>query len=198
MSGRCIGFCKVENCGKRVYARKLCACHNWRIRKYGSLDLLGPTTEDKFWAQVDRSDTNGCWIWNGSTTNAGYGRFHHDNRRSMGAHVFSYMLANGPVPDGKVIDHLCRTPLCVNPGHMEPVTERENILRGTSPSAINARATHCKRGHAFSGDNLILRSDGKHTSRVCRTCMNDKSRRDGAARRIKLRTLANELEANHA
>ncbi len=73
----------------------------------------------------------------------------------------------GPIPDGLYVDHLCRTPACINPAHMELVTNGENVLRGVCPAALNARKTHCKRGHPLDGANLrILVSGGRN----CREC----------------------------
>ena len=80
----------------------------------------------------------------------------------------SYELHVGPIPKGLTVDHTCRNRRCVNPNHMEIVTQKENNARGNSPSAINARKTHCKRGHPFSGDNLYV--DPGRQSRHCRAC----------------------------
>lgn len=94
---------------------------------------------------------SGCWFWMGSATE--YGRLRWDNREAL-AHRISYTLARGPIPDGLQLDHLCRNIRCVNPAHLEPVTNRGNTLRGVNSAAINARKTHCKRGHVLAGDNL--------------------------------------------
>jgi hypothetical protein len=84
------------------------------------------------------------------------------------AHRVAYESVHGPIPPGLVIDHLCRNPACINVEHMEAVSDRVNILRGTSPSAENARKTHCVRGHDLAGDNLrILSTTGE---RVCKAC----------------------------
>lgn len=83
------------------------------------------------------------------------------------AHRAAYELLIAPIPNDKVIDHLCRNPSCVNPDHLEVVTQRENILRGIGPSAIHARKTHCPRGHPYSGDNLYI---SPNRQRRCRTC----------------------------
>lgn len=70
-----------------------------------------------------------CWIWQASTDTKGYGRF-RAMRVHYGAHKFSWELVNGPVPKGLELDHLCRTPACCNPAHLEPVTHEENTRRG--------------------------------------------------------------------
>ena len=78
--------------------------------------------------RYERAD-NGCWIWTGQTTIAGYGQFTR-NRKTIYAHRAMYESEVGPIPEGLVIDHLCRTPSCVNPAHLEPVTNAENVRRG--------------------------------------------------------------------
>jgi hypothetical protein len=94
--------------------------------------------------------------------------------RTWAAHRAAYTLLVAPIPDGLTIDHLCRNTSCVNPAHLEPVTQRENGLRGTSPAAVNARKVECVNGHPLSGDNLHIGTDG---SRRCRICNRNKGRR---------------------
>jgi hypothetical protein len=119
-------------------------------------------------------------MWLGATR-LGYGRVLVSGKMRS-AHRVAYELAIGPIPDGLTIDHLCRNPGCVNPIHLEPVTIRVNILRGSMPAADNARKTHCKNGHPFEGDNLSVLSAGRR--RRCRTCYNAHSRARWAARGV--------------
>lgn len=107
-----------------------------------------------------------CWRWQGTLTNDGYGLVTVGDKKKL-AHRLSYTFFVGPIPDGQEIDHLCRTRNCVNPAHLEPVTHRENVLRGEGLAAQNARKTHCIHGHALSGDNVYVKKSGK---RQCRTC----------------------------
>jgi hypothetical protein len=82
------------------------------------------------------------------------------------SHRVVYEALVGPIPEEAVIDHLCRVRNCVNPDHLEPTTTKVNILRGTTPSADNARKTHCKQGHAFDSKNTAV-YDGHRMCRVC-------------------------------
>jgi hypothetical protein len=91
----------------------------------------------------------------------------------MRAHRVSYVLAHGSIPDGLQLDHLCRNKLCVNPTHLEAVTARENTLRGVSVAAVNAKKTHCPRGHELSGSNLLA----YRKVRSCRACSLEQSAR---------------------
>lgn len=125
----------------------------------------------RFWRNVSKS-ANGCWVWNASRNSDGYGRFMYRGQRGH-AHRFAYEALIGPVPDGLVIDHLCRVRHCVNPAHMEAVTDRVNTLRGVGPSAVNAVKTHCKHGHAFTEANTYVTSRGK---RQCRPCQQQRNR----------------------
>lgn len=111
----------------------------------------------------------GCWLWTRVKTPQGYGLFWNGQRR-VGAHRYSYERFVGPIPTGLTIDHLCRVHSCINPQHLEAVTNRENALRGVSPVAQRARQTHCKRGHEFTPENTYR--VGKH-GRGCRQCSYD-------------------------
>lgn len=115
------------------------------------------------------SDTP-CWEWEGRVAAVGYGRVKADGEWQY-AHRVSYEVFIGPIPEGLVIDHLCRNTTCVNPLHLEPVEQGENVLRGNSPNAINARKTHCVRGHPFDKKNTYIRKDRGY--RECRKCRQD-------------------------
>lgn len=110
--------------------------------------------------------TQFCWEWIAFKNPKGYGHFRF-NGRIIRAHQFSYVLFNGKIPEGLTIDHLCRNKGCVNPGHLEAVTNKINCLRGNSPPAINARKTHCPKGHELFGNNLTFNYLGR---RVCGEC----------------------------
>jgi hypothetical protein len=113
----------------------------------------------RFESKITRQDS-GCWEWTACKIKTGYGRVQMKEGPKL-AHRIIYELLVGPIPEGLTLDHLCRNRSCVNPSHLEPVTMRENCLRGTGPTAINARKTHCIRGH-------ILLLKGKQ--RICKEC----------------------------
>lgn len=115
----------------------------------------------RFWPKVDRRDTEECWLWTSTANNKGYGAFYINGQMRL-AHRFAYELLIGPIPEGLELDHLCRTPLCVNPSHLEPVTHAENMRRGAE---ARGRQTHCKRGH-----DLSLAYVSKKGVRFCRLC----------------------------
>jgi hypothetical protein len=119
---------------------------------------------DRFMSKTDV--TNGCWYWKG-LTQRGYGVF-SIHCRPMRAHRFIYEYCRGKIPKGLVLDHLCRVKNCVNPSHLEAVTDRVNLLRGIGTAAINIRKTHCLRGHPLNGSNLGFQKNG----RKCLTCRN--------------------------
>lgn len=127
---------------------------------------------ERFWSKVNKTDT--CWLWTACITPNGYGLFKYKGKVER-AHRIAYQVDKGDIPKGLVIDHLCRIKHCVNPDHLEAVTQRENVLRGESLAAINARKTHCKRGDKLSGDNLYLDFKGKRYCRICKKAASIKS-----------------------
>lgn len=127
--------------------------------------LLTPAREARFWSNVET--TGSCWYWTGTKGRNGYGMFWAGNRRTA-AHRTAYQLLVGPIPDGLQIDHLCRTRSCVNPDHLEPVTQAENIARGMS-GIKNASKSTCPKGHAYDSTD----TNGR---RRCRECTRETSR----------------------
>jgi hypothetical protein len=131
------------------------------------MNLLGDDRlPPRFWSKVEVDGETGCWLWTASKKRDGYGRFHFGGKNRL-AHRVAYEALVGEIPKGLVTDHLCRVRQCVNPEHLEPVTDRENVLRGDTIIARQVAQTHCVHGHALAGDNVRLhRSRG----RVCRAC----------------------------
>jgi hypothetical protein len=127
---------------------------------------LTPEEFERFWGKVDASGT--CWTWIAGLIPQGYGSFwlRGKTRRS---HKVAYESVVGPVPDGLVLDHICRNRRCVNPDHLRVVTHRENIFAPGSMclAAQNAEKDECLRGHLLSGENLLI-WEGKRSCRICR------------------------------
>ena len=126
---------------------------------------MEPKDLERFTSKYTEDPESGCWVWHGSRTPLGYGRFWFG--RGQQAHRVSYEYHVGPIPEGLHIDHLCRNTSCVNPDHLEPVTPRENILRGIGVSAKNARKIHCPVGHPYTPENTYIAPNG---SRKCKRC----------------------------
>lgn len=110
----------------------------------------------------------GCWLWSRGLLTTGYGSAKRDGR-SRGAHRVAFELYRGPVPDGLVLDHLCQVRCCVNPAHLEVVTNRENVRRGLRSDT----ATHCSRGHSWAEHERRHRNG----RRYCRACHREADRR---------------------
>ena len=111
---------------------------------------------------------SGCWEWSGCLDHHGYSHF-NDKSSGYKGHRFIYSYFFGDIKSNLVLDHLCKNTKCCNPNHLEQVTQRENILRGSSLFAMKAKQTHCKRGHEFNNTNTYYRKDRPNT-RTCRVC----------------------------
>lgn len=145
---------------------------------FGHRRLATPDeAERRFWRKVQKTDE--CWLWQGTRDRRGYGQL-RVNKKSRPAHRISYELLVGPIPVGLVIDHLCRNPSCVNPAHLEAVTDRVNILRGSCLSAQRARQSYCKRGHPLVLTNVYRDKKGR---RFCRTCKAERMKKVGERRK---------------
>ena len=129
--------------------------------------------EVRFWAKVAKPLTgDGCWLWMGHRNQGGYGQV-SVNRHMRQAHRVAYELSVGPIPEGLTLDHLCRVRHCVNPSHLEPVTELENIRRGTVGENMRSK-THCPQGHPYDEANTRHTKNG---NRLCRACYREHQRR---------------------
>lgn len=127
---------------------------------------------DRFEAKVERITESGCWVWTGALSGSGYGRVNVEGKNRQ-AHRTVYAMHKGAIPEGMQIDHLCKVRCCVNPDHLEPVTQLENLRRADhfAKGKFKRAVTHCPHGHPYDGENLrvVTRSDGR-VRRFCVTC----------------------------
>ena len=119
-------------------------------------------SEIRFEAKYIPEPNSGCWIWLGAMVPGGYGWF-WDGKKHRRVHRYSYEHYRGSIPVGLTIDHLCRVRCCVNPWHLESVTHRENVLRGNTVAAENAKKTHCRNGHE------LIQIKRQRTCPICST-----------------------------
>ncbi len=170
--------CIVGGCERPSRTRQWCQMHYQRWLKHGDptivkqVDRRGIDAPTRFMLKVRRGkEYEDCWEWMGSRVGGRqgekygqYGWFRPQKGIQKLAHVYAYELMVGPIQDGLELDHLCRNRLCVNPEHLEPVTHRENVVRGTSPLAQYAQRAHCDQGHEWE------RAGNGRSGRRCRVC----------------------------
>ena len=121
-------------------------------------------------ARIQKGD--GCWEWQGAISKRGYGAVRWEGK-TRPVHRIVWELEIGPIPEGMVIDHLCRNRRCCRLDHLRVTTHRENIIAGTGFGAVNAAKTHCPQGHEYTPENTYVYKQPKGNwgiQRVCRTC----------------------------
>lgn len=129
-------------------------------------------------ARLTLKSDSGCWIWLGGKQPSGHGKIRIEGKTYQ-VHRVAFELVKGSIPKGLVLDHLCKNPSCINPDHLEPVTQRINLLRGNTFAAHNAAKTHCPKGHPYSGENLKSNARG---DRICIQCRRVSDRKFNAKR----------------
>lgn len=132
---------------------------------------------NRFWSKASVNDATGCWEWNAQKSHNGYARFQLESQPQR-AHRVSYQALVGAIPEGMTLDHLCRVRHCVNPAHLEPVTQAENNRRAARASSRKGfplkTRTHCPVGHPYDEANTAVSRNGK---RRCRACTHTRKRR---------------------
>lgn len=138
--------------------------------------------DPRYWSKVDQRGPDGCWPWLAAKTSTGYGNYGKAKGVNVLAHRHAYELTRGPIPEGLVIDHLCRTRICCNPAHMEVVTNEENLRRGAGYGLANGMRDTCINGHPYTPENTYQPPVG---ARRCRECARIRDRQP--ARRSSVR-----------
>lgn len=138
-----------------------------------------------FWSKIQKTET--CWLWTGWIDDEGYGyttvrETGKKGKRSYRCHCAVYEQHVGPIPEGLVLDHKCRVRNCVNPDHLEPVTNIENLIRGNVPWMVTRRTGLCPSGHDLSiEENVRVRTVMGRSRRECRMCIRAAKKRKAIA-----------------
>jgi hypothetical protein len=124
------------------------------------------------------TDPSGCLLWTGRCFPNGYGQIRINGRTEL-VHRVMYRMFEDEIPDGMKLDHVkalgCLYRHCASLAHLEPVTNRENLLRGETVAAAHAAATHCPQGHEYDLLNTYWTPDGRRNCRSCRSAARRRS-----------------------
>lgn len=133
-------LCTVEDCSKPLKSAGLCGMHRERRRRHGALENPPrPDLNARFWSRVEKTTT--CWNWTAAKNDVGYGQMRFGGKAHY-VHRMSFEMANGPIPEGMLIDHICHNPACVRPDHLRAATKKqnsENMLGATRKSQSGIR-----------------------------------------------------------
>lgn len=165
--------CSISGCARNRRKREWCVAHYNRWYRLGDPLATAPLHDpaviaERFWRQVDTTGgSHACWPWLGHQNGHGYGRFSVASKQPV-AHRYAYEAVVGEVPPGMVLDHICKTRHCVNPSHLEAVTQDENLARGSR----GRYRQECQRGHTYTEES----TGHDHGRRYCRICANARRR----------------------
>lgn len=172
-------LCNIDGCGRKHLAMGWCNAH-YRASRRAPTNT--PSDLERLEAFISIEPNSGCWLWTASTQRFGYGQFRM-NGKTRPAHRASWELHRWPIATDVFLLHVCDVPSCVNPDHLRPGTQRDNMRdmhsKGRARNGTENQ-THCHRGHEFTPDNLIPNAAG---SRMCRECARMLKRARRAAER---------------
>lgn len=133
------GFCTADGCDRPAVSRpSFCLKHYKRWKRRGTTHNVTP--EERFFSYIQTvAAWDDCWVWTKRLATGGYGQF-WIGKTILSAHRWAYEFLRSPIPNGLALDHLCSNPPCVNPWHLEPVTQRENLRRSTNHIGARIRA----------------------------------------------------------
>ena len=170
--------CTVNGCTKPVKSIGYCSAHYRKHLRWG--DPLGVRRARTFAESFELYVVKGeeCWEWKGPKYSNGYTRI-SSGRNQMLGHRWAYEYFREQIPKGLVIDHLCRNRGCVNPSHMEAVTNEENLRRGAGYALVNGMRTSCIHGHEYTPENTYTEPNGIGIR--CRTCAQTRDKKRNRA-----------------
>lgn len=159
---------QCDACGSdRYYCKGLCKrCYNRKLRT-GSTEMQeAGSLLERLWRRVEVNE-QGCWLWGGATTASGYATMFWNGKQTT-VHRITWVEVGGQelIP-GLVLDHLCRVRSCVNPKHLEQVSQSVNVRRG------DRHSDRCKNGHEYDGTHL--RPGRRYSYRTCSKCKSIRS-----------------------
>lgn len=176
--------CERDGCQRDAKVRGYCAGHYSTLLRNGTIRALPKASLRERMAAMtaeggippERPALGRCHIWTGRTDACGYGIVSVDGNRKR-AHRVAYEAARGPIPDGLVIDHLCRVRNCVKPAHLEAVTSMENMRRGLSFRLRNGMDDSCVNGHLYTVENSLYGANDTVRCRICAYAASRESKR---------------------
>jgi hypothetical protein len=169
-SGRCIQVTKAVPSIRWASLTRVPNARGWRDGFRGCGGEMRKADEMSLWSKIVVVES--CWIWTGAMNGHGYGQVNIAGK-SNAAHRAFYEFCRGPIPAGLHLDHLCRTPACVNPDHLEPVTPLVNFQRSNAPGRVVQLSGVCRRGHRYTQENTGSNRRGNY----CKACEHDRGQR---------------------